>query len=116
MKLIHFIFFFLICVSTNAQSFCSPTDVPVDIYGANTISTSTTNIGPQYLCGPNTILYDTLGPQDCRKVYVENNSTLFLRANCSITDFIWLRSTSTLNIMSDSHGIIEIFSGTWRYN
>ena len=53
--------FILFCESINAQSVCTPTTAPGDVFYPNTVSTPTffTN-GVQYLCGPNTIVYDTI--------------------------------------------------------
>jgi hypothetical protein len=84
--------------------------MPIEIFPPNSVTTSTANIGLQYLCGPNTVLYDTTGPQYCREVYINNNSTLYLLADCAVTDFIWVKSGCTLNIKSGSQGIIEIVS------
>jgi hypothetical protein len=103
------LFFCIISLSINAQSsYCTPTDMPVEVFTPNSTTTPTANIGLQYLCGPNTVVYDTIGPQHCREVYINNNSSLYLLAGCPATDFIWVKNGCTLNIKSGSVGIIEI--------
>lgn len=109
MKNLVFLFFCSSCIFMNSQSsYCNPTDMPVEIFSPNSTATPTANIGLQYLCGPNTIVYDTIGPQYCREVYINNNSTLYLLSGCPATDFIWVKNGCTLNIKSGSVGIIEI--------
>lgn len=99
----------LITVNITIKGQCSPTVSPVEIFPPNSVSTSTSNIGLQYLCGPNTILYDTI-PTFCREVYLDNTSTLFLKALCPAEDWIFLKNNCTLNIMTGSSGIIQIIA------
>lgn len=99
----------LIIFNITLKGQCNPTVIPVEVFAPNSVSTSTSNVGLQYLCGPNTILYDTI-PTFCREVYVDNNSTLFLKALCPAEDWIFLKNNCTLNIMSGSSGIIQIIA------
>lgn len=82
-----------------AQFGCSPSTLPDEIFPPNSVTTSTNTLFIQYLCGPNTVLYDTT-VSFCHRVYVENNCTLVFRPKCIATDHIWLKSNSTLNIMN----------------
>jgi len=76
---------------------------PNKIYYPNTVNTPTDVLmgSTQYLCGPNTIVYDTLG-HGC-SIYVSSNSTLTLKPNCSMcvaATKIYLQGNSVLNFLS----------------
>ena len=98
------LFLSIIC---KAQSYCTPTTAPLISYPPNT-----TNLGQapqiaqthpiQYLCGPNTIVYDTIGPARSWSVYVDSYSTLNLKPSSVSYQEIWLKSTSTLNLTNGS--------------
>ncbi len=104
-----FILFVFIQIGIKAQSVCSVTAAPIgEIFYPYTTSSSTVDVGIQYLCGPNTILYDTM-LVSCRDVFVDNNSTLFLKASCPTVDHIYLKSNCTLNVLNGSAGI----TGVW---
>lgn len=92
------VFIFTIQIS-KAQFGCSPLTLPDETFMPNSVNTSTNTLLIQYLCGPNTILYDTT-VSFCHRVYVENNCTLIFRPKCVANDHIWLKSNSTLNILN----------------
>ncbi len=96
MRHLYLLIFLLIFSLAKAQL---PT--PNVIYYPNTISTPTAlSLGyMEYLCGPNTVVYDTIG-HAC-KIYVSNNCTLTLKTTCSacagVTN-VFLQGNSVLNI------------------
>lgn len=101
MKLHLFVILFLTDFFVNGQPSCTMTVLGGDVFYANTISTPTfaTN-GAQYLCGPNTIVYDTL-PIGCLFVHVNTGSTLFYSRGCpqQNVNVVWLKNNSTLNVL-----------------
>lgn len=109
MKIYILLVFYLLAQNIIGQSGCTPTVYPVEIFPPNTVNTGTPNVNGfniQYLCGPNTILYDTINSM-CRQVYINNFSTLFLKADCPATQDIWVKSNCTLNIL-DGASVINI--------
>lgn len=90
-----FIAFCFLNIYIKAQFGCSPSTIPGEIFPPNSVNSSTSTVLVQYLCGPNTTLYDTI-PTWCRRVYVENNCTLIFSPQCMAIDHIWLKSNSTL--------------------
>lgn len=92
------VFIFTLQIS-KAQFGCSPSTLPDETFMPNSVNTSTNTLLIQYLCGPNTILYDTT-VSFCHRVYVENNCTLIFRPKCVANDHIWLKSNSILNILN----------------
>lgn len=92
----------------SSQTSCNPTGTPVEIYYPNTTSTPTVNLGIQYLCGPNTIVYDTAIGNGCRYAYLNNNTVLWLKTGCQISQQILLKSGATLNIMAGTSPPINI--------
>lgn len=109
MKTYIFFIIFLVSCFIKAQTNCTPSTIPVENFYPNTTNTGTVNVNVsdiQYLCGPNTILYDTI-QSTCRQVYVDNFSTLYLKADCQAVQNIWLKSNCVLNIL-DGPSIIYI--------
>jgi hypothetical protein len=98
---------FLLCFNGKGQPSCSTTGTLGDIFYPNTVSTPTyaTN-GNQYLCGPNTVVYDTISI-GCLFVHVNTGSTLFYNKGCpqTIGGYVWLKNNSTLNILAGSPGL-----------
>ncbi len=96
-----FPFIFLILTSlVNGQPSCSTTGTVGDIFYANTVSTPTfaTN-GVQFLCGPNTVVYDTIY---IGYIFAHLNTEalcIFLRGDPRTVNFVWLKDNSTLNIL-----------------
>jgi hypothetical protein len=96
MKNLYLLIFVLITSFGIAQT-------PDVIYYPNSINTPTyLPFGcTEYLCGPNTVVNDTL-MHGC-KIYVSNNCTLTLKPNCSAcagTTGVFLQGNSVLNILS----------------
>lgn len=103
------LFISLVCKS---QAICTPTVVPVISYPPNTTNTGGGCGGfnvIQYLCGPNTIVYDTTSQAGCWSVYVDQNSTLFLKPLWVAYQEIWLKSTSTLTL-KDGPSTIYVYA------
>ena len=98
------VFCFLVQSSNmvKGQPGCTPTTTPGDLFYPNTVSTPTffTN-GVQYLCGPNTIVYDTISNPNGLRVYVNTGSTLFFNKGYPLgpATNIWLKNSSTLNLV-----------------
>jgi hypothetical protein len=85
------------------QPSCSSTGTVGDTFYPNTVSTPTyaTN-GVQFLCGPNTIVYDTIS-LGCLFVHVNTGSTLFYNKGCPQLNVnnVWLKNNSTINILAN---------------
>ncbi|MEO6303622.1 MAG: T9SS type A sorting domain-containing protein [Bacteroidia bacterium] len=94
----------------NGQTSCNPTTAPLQVYYPNTVNSPTVNSVNEYLCGPNTIVYDTL-EQGCHFVYVNALSTLFLKPtiSCAAQSEVWVKSNSTLNVVPGSAGLLQIY-------
>ncbi len=103
MRSLLLIILFLATYLVNGQPSCSTTGLGGDIFYPNTISTPTsaTN-GNQYLCGPNTVVYDTI-PIGCLFVHLNTGSTLFYNKGCPQLNVntVWLKNNSTLNILAN---------------
>jgi hypothetical protein len=98
------------CIITGyikSQSLCSPPFIPTELFPSNSINNSTSFDLRQYLCGPNTTLYDTV-PALGRQIYVENNCSLIFRPSSPATDQVWLKSTSTLTLL-DGGGSSDLY-------
>lgn len=110
MKKLFVLVFMVIAILSNGQSVCTSTEVPTKIYYPNSITTNSTGTFCEYLCGPNTIVYDTL-TYACT-IYVSSNCTLTLKplGNCPFPISVYLKSNSTLNFIAgtgpDSYGVI----------
>lgn len=112
MKTLHLQFIPLLFCSYAALSQCGPVAIPAHTYSPNSSSTGTPGIGLQYLCGPNTVLYDTTSSSGTFNVYANSGSTLYLKGTNPITHSVWLKSGSTLNILYPSQGVnIHMESG-----
>lgn len=106
MKIYFLILFYLFIININAQSICTPTVFPAEIFPPNSVSTPTLHsYHYQYLCGPNTILLSDTSQVGCRRVYIDNFSTLFLKPSCPSYDEIWVKSNCTLNIINGFGGV-----------
>ncbi|MBA3682280.1 MAG: T9SS type A sorting domain-containing protein [Bacteroidetes bacterium] len=101
MKTLLALVFFIFTITLKSQ--CAPSTFPTDIYYPNSSSTPTNVSGPEYLCGPNTIVYDTV-EIGCRFVYVNPFCTLYFKPtlSCAAASYIWLKSNSTLNLAQGS--------------
>ena len=98
---------FALCSIGKGQFSCSSTGLGGDVFYPNTVSTPTSApTGNQYLCGPNTVVYDTL-PIGCLFVHVNTGSTLFYNKGCpqTIGGIVWLKNNSTLNILPGCPGL-----------
>lgn len=101
------IIIFLLASNTgHAQCNLSGT-APTDIYYPNSTTDVSTTGGIQYLCDPNTVVYDTVN-LGCLVVFMENNTTLYLKSNCSAQHAIWAKSSCTVNILSGTTPAIGI--------
>lgn len=111
MKRLLILLFFITSCFVKAQTSCSPTLTAGDVFYPNTISTPTTATnGVQLLCGPNTIVYDTISI-GCLVVYVNSGCTLFYNKGCpqTIMGFVWLKNNSTLNILAGCPGVTVFY-------
>jgi hypothetical protein len=99
-KVVKKIFFILITIAFRVvgQSVCNPTVTPNQIYYPNSTSTPTTG-GWQYLCGPNTIVTDSIPNISCEWIYMNSGSTLTLKQQCISLHLIWIKSGGVLNIL-----------------
>lgn len=105
-----YILLLIMCFSfkTKSQAVCNHTETPVEIFPANTITTPTANIGLQLLCGPNTVVYDTIFNGGCRYVYMENNTSLILKAGCWGAHLIVMKNTSTLTVLPGTSSFVYV--------
>ncbi len=101
------IVFCFLTVCLKAQFGCSPSSLPGESFPPNSVNSSADTIFVQYLCGPNTVLYDTT-VSFCKRVYVENNCTLFFTPQCAAIDHIWLKSTSVLTMHKNYVGNVYV--------
>lgn len=96
------IILFLSAILVKGQPTCSTTSTVGDIFYPNTVSTPTTppTNFTQFLCGPNTIVYDTL-PIGCLYVHVNTGCTLFYSRGCPQLNVnaVWLKNNSTINVL-----------------
>ncbi len=98
--------FIILLVATSlvkGQLSCTSTYTVGDIFYPNTVSTPTfASNGYQYLCGPNTLVYDTISI-GCLFVYVNTGSTLYYNRGCPQLNVntVWLKNNSTLNILAN---------------
>ncbi|HWY12563.1 MAG TPA: T9SS type A sorting domain-containing protein [Bacteroidia bacterium] len=112
MKRLFLLIFLFSNILIKAQNYCNPPLMPTDFFYPNTTSTYT-NSGLPYLCGPNTTLYDTLGLGTCRNAFLNNNTVLFFKQtpnNCTAggSHTFWLKNNSMLNLIG-STGTVTIF-------
>ena len=89
---------------------CHPSTFATDVYYPNSTHSPTTYTGYEYLCGPNTVVYDTL-EQGCHFIYVNALCTLFLKPTiaCNAQSEVWLKSNSTLNVVQGTPGLLKIY-------
>jgi len=102
MKRFLLVILFLSVRLVKGQPTCSSTSTLGDIFYPNTVSTPTTppTNFTQFLCGPNTIVYDTL-PIGCLFVHVNTGCTLFYSRGCPTLNVnaVWLKNNSTINVL-----------------
>lgn len=101
MRSLLIILLFITSYFVKAQPTCTTINTGGDIFYPNTTSTPTfaTN-GAQYLCGPNTVVYDTVSI-GCLFVHVNAGCTLFYNKGCPQmnVNIVWLKNNSTINIL-----------------
>ena len=69
------------------------------------ITTTVTNFNATYLCGPNTIVYDTAGYYGCRLMLISNSATLISSSpTCLMVDLYYVKNGGTLIIKSNANG------------
>jgi len=89
------LFFFFLGVLVFGQ--CSPTVVAQTVFYPNTTSTHSSQPGPHFLCGPNTVLWDTVS---CVSVMCNPSTTLHLKQVClALGGNIYLKSGAVLNLL-----------------
>ncbi len=111
MKNSMFLFFTVLNLSILGQTFpadsCDQgTYVMNTIFYSNTTSVldSTQSTDGIYLCGPNTIVYDTLEFSGCRFVYINPGCTYITNSpSCSIFDMYFIKDNGTLIIRPDAN-------------
>ena len=89
--------FFLVLYGAIAFGQCNPTITPQTIFYPNTTSTHTSQPSPHYLCGPNTVLWDTINAQ--LKVYCNASTTLNIKSALAIVNMVWLKSGAVINVL-----------------
>lgn len=98
------VLFYLILSSSrvSSQNNCVVNQTPVDIYYPNSVTANTAVTGAEYLCGPNTLLYDTV-VTGCHFVYVNPTSTLVVKYGfCNAASIVWLKNNGTLIVLNGS--------------
>jgi len=112
MKKISLLIFVLLNSIILGQSNCNFTYTPTEIFYPNssyTPTTSSTASDIQYLCGPNTVVYDTI-VHSCY-IYVNANCTLTIKPNCGYcpaTINVWLKNNSVLNIVTGNCSLLNV--------
>ena len=109
MRKLYILFFIITTFYVKGQNNCNPTYSPAVIFYPNSTNSPTTNFGYEFLCGPNTTVYDTL-EQGCHFIYVNSGCTLFLKPtfSCLAQSEVWLKNNSVLNIVQGA-GLIQIY-------
>lgn len=92
---------------------CSFTAAPNQIYYPNSVNTPSvfSFMSVDYLCGPNTILNDTLG-NGCYTL-VNPNCTLTIKPDCSYCPgyiTVWAKNNSVVNIIPGNCNLLYIYS------
>ena len=100
MKLTVAISLLMITSFIKAQVWCNPVNTPTLNYQSNTVSSLTTFLNNWYsLCGPNTIVYDTI-IYTSHFVYVNSNcSLIFRQGGGPQPSIIWAKNNSTITIL-----------------
>lgn len=101
----------LLYFNSKPQVSCSPTIQPSDIFYPNTNSQPTSNtISIQYLCGPNTIVYDSIpASMSCYTAYVNGSCTLsVISFGCMQYQQYYLKTGARLNLKSYVSPIIHV--------
>lgn len=94
-----------LCFSQN----CNPTNTPTVIYYPNTTSTPTAVSGYEYLCGPNTVVYDTIN-SGCHFVYINPGCNLIFKyGECAGPSDIWIKNGGTLTLVSTSVSAVVFY-------
>jgi hypothetical protein len=111
MKYSLFLFFVVLNLSIQGQTFpadsCDQGTYAMNtIFYSNTTSVldSTQSTEGIYLCGPNTIVYDTLKFSGCRFVYINPGCTYISNSpSCMIFDMYFIKDNGTLIIRPDAN-------------
>ncbi len=101
----------LLCLNLKAQVSCSPTLQPTEIFYPNTTSQPTNSpFSIQYLCGPNTIVYDSIPASlSCYTAYVNALCTLnVVSFGCSQHQEYYLKNGARLNLISYVSPIVNV--------
>lgn len=103
------LFFFCLLLSylTKGQN-CSPTLPPSATFYQNSTYNHTANINAMYLCGPNTIVYDTTSSGTCNS-YLNSGTALNLKNTCTFANFVYMKSNSVLNVLPGTGGLIFVY-------
>lgn len=101
------IFILFYCNSFSQYAGCNQSTLTVNqiFYPATSTVYTSSLVGMEvlYLCGPNTIVYDTLYPP-CRQVLLQPNTMYVTNSQgCEIADFIYAKSTSTVLIKANGN-------------
>ena len=111
-RAIIILFIILFPAFIHSQTTCNLSASNVDVvYYPNTTSTYTNNVvmDALYLCGSNTIVYDTSNTSPCRIAYLNSGSTLFLKSPaCGATNHYYVKDNATLIIKPGSTEIIFV--------
>ncbi len=108
----YFIFLFVV-FTIQLKSQCIPTYTPNTVFYPNTVidyTNTSTFLECLYLCGINTIVYDTAHPT-CRTVFVNSGCTYVSNSvGCPFTDIIYVKDNATLIIKANANsGSFRIF-------
>ncbi|HQQ94363.1 MAG TPA: T9SS type A sorting domain-containing protein [Bacteroidia bacterium] len=112
MKIVFSILFLFCFNFFLSQVICSPTIIPNAIfypYTSSSPSNSTTSI--QYLCGPNTTVYDSISASvSCFTAFVSGNCTLTVVSfGCGQIQQYYLKTNSTLNLKVYVSPVVQVF-------
>ncbi len=102
----------LIVLSVDFFAQCTFTASPNQIYYPNSVNTPTafSFMSADYLCGPNTILNDTIG-NGCYTM-VNANCTLTIKPNCSYCPAyitVWAKNNSVINLLPGNCNLLYIY-------
>lgn len=110
--MIKLLLLLLIAFSFDFFAQCTFTASPNQIYYPNSVNTPTafSFMSADYLCGPNTILNDTIG-NGCYTI-VNANCTLTIKPNCNYCPAfitVWAKNNSVINLLPGNCNLLYIY-------
>lgn len=101
------------CFTGNAQGLCNlaGTQIPSNTFYSNSTNNfSSLNNYTLFLCGPSTIVYDTINEFVCKTALVNSNSKLIISGTCTLsTNIIWVKNGGTLILQKGNPNTFAVY-------